>query len=266
MSKYKLNQEDLQIHWNDQLGFINSSIEQFDKGNESEARRIATSLRIIFHKSRSSNPLISQIDSRKNFYIWSSGGIYIPVNSVSSWTLLSLSIDKCGINFKPQSDLEKTIVLLKYLDWWNEIIFDDKYNVFTRKDIIGFVANQDGGAHVDSDLDEKYAALTKHNSLGWTDQNGNKARNNPAYNAIRQIAQELLISDYIYNMGSYTRKKIESSPFEMKFVDQNRRFKVPKSDSYISEKIFAVKNESRKENRTSYLQEYVNGTKVILII
>jgi len=43
-------------------------------------------------------------------------------------------------------------------------------NVFTRKDIICFVANQDGGAHVDMKLDGKYAELRKLNSLGWTPQ------------------------------------------------------------------------------------------------
>ena len=59
-------------------------------------------------------------------------------------------------------------------DWWNEIIFDDKKNKFTRHDIVTYVANQDGGAHVDSELDESYATLTKMNSLGWTDYNGNK--------------------------------------------------------------------------------------------
>lgn len=29
-------------------------------------------------------------------------------------------------------------------DWWNEIIFDDKKNKFTRRDIVTYVANQDG--------------------------------------------------------------------------------------------------------------------------
>lgn len=29
-------------------------------------------------------------------------------------------------------------------DWWNEINFDDKKNKFTRRDIVTYVANQDG--------------------------------------------------------------------------------------------------------------------------
>jgi hypothetical protein len=69
--------------------------------------------------------------------------------------------------------------------------FDDKKNKFTRRDIVTYVANQDGGAHVDPELDESYATLTKMNSLGWTDYNGNKPLNNPAYQAIRTIANEV---------------------------------------------------------------------------
>ena len=56
MAKYKQNHQELQNHWNEQLSFIISSTKQFDEGNESEAKRIATSLRIIFHETSSSIP------------------------------------------------------------------------------------------------------------------------------------------------------------------------------------------------------------------
>ncbi len=92
-------------------------------------------------------------------------------------------------------------------DWWNEIIFDDKKNKFTRRDIVTYVANQDGGVHVDPELDESYATLTKMNSLGWTDYNVNKPLNNPAYQAIRTIANEVLYSIAISASGLKNRKK-----------------------------------------------------------
>ena len=92
-------------------------------------------------------------------------------------------------------------------DWWNEIIFDDKKNKFTRRDIVTYVANQDGGAHVDPELDESYATLTKMDSLGWTGYNVNKPLNNPAYQAIRTIANEVLYSIAISASGLKNRKK-----------------------------------------------------------
>ena len=45
------------------------------------------------------------------------------------------------------------------------------------------------------------------NSLGWTDYNGNKPLNNPAYQAIRTIANEVLYSIAISASGLKNRKK-----------------------------------------------------------
>jgi hypothetical protein len=207
MAKYRLNQQELLEHWNDQLGFIQSSAQQFDSGIENEARRIATSLRIMLHETSSSHSLIKQTGLKHNFQLWSSAGLYTPSNLLSSWVLLEMEANNGGLYYKPLSATNSRTFFLGYEDWWNEIVFDDKKNVFTRKDIVCYVANQDGGAHVDPKLNEKYAELIKHNSLGWTDSLGNPVNNNPAYNAVRQIAKELIVSHNIFNKGKYTRKK-----------------------------------------------------------
>lgn len=261
MAKYKLNQQDLLEHWNDQLSFIKSSAQEFDIGKENEARRIATSLRIMFHETASSHSLIKQTNLKHNFQLWSSAGLYTPSNLLSSWVLLEMSVGESGLHYKPLSNTNGRTFFLVCQDWWNEIIFDDKNNVFTRKDIVCYVANQDGGAHVDPKLNEKYAALTKHNSLGWTDGMGNSANNNPAYNAVRQIAQELIVSQNIYNKGSYTRRKQKDHLFEMRYIDTERRFKWSTTELNYSEETFDIVNQYQKEDRTLYLQEYSDGTK-----
>lgn len=268
MAKYKLNKRELLEHWNDQLSFIKLSAEQYDKGKENEARRIATSLRILFHEGPHSIPLIKQTGLIHNFLLWSSGSIYTPSNLLSSWVLLLLEINASGAYYKPRKlgkgDRDRTF-FLKYEDWWNEIIFDDKKNVFTRKDIVRYVANQDGGAHVDMKLDEKYAELVKHNSLGWMDHMGNPVRNNPAYAAIRQIAEELLISQYIFLKGSYTRKKQNNRLFEMRYVDENRRFKWSATDMVYPEETYEIVKQYKKEDRNLYVYEYKDGTKIEVI-
>jgi|GEM_PF-5212253 len=58
---YKLNDKELLEHWGDQLTFIQSSIVNFDNGNE--ARRIATSLRIMFHQKLKNIPPASSLFS-----------------------------------------------------------------------------------------------------------------------------------------------------------------------------------------------------------
>lgn len=81
-------------------------------------------------------------------------------------------------------------------EYWNRVIFvDQKKNTFTRKEIILAVANQDGGAHVAPEIDEKYKQLAKENSLGlevssdgkiWNDTQGSELA------AVRQIGHEIL--------------------------------------------------------------------------
>lgn len=45
----KKQREELEEYWNDQLDYLKRSIDYFDQGHETEARRIANSLRIILH-------------------------------------------------------------------------------------------------------------------------------------------------------------------------------------------------------------------------
>ncbi|MDN6749689.1 MAG: hypothetical protein L0L95_05495, partial [Staphylococcus equorum] len=98
--RYKLDRQELFAHWNEQLNFIQSSVSNFDKGNENEARRIATSLRIMFHETSHSHSLVKQINLNHSFFLWSSGELYTPSNLLSSWILLQLNIDKDGLFYK----------------------------------------------------------------------------------------------------------------------------------------------------------------------
>ena len=141
--------------------------------------------------------------------------------------------------------------------------FDDKKNKFTRRDIVTYVANQDGGAHVDPELDESYATLTKMNSLGWTDYNGNKPLNNPAYQAIRTIANEVLYSIAISASGLKNRKKQKGKEFEMRIVDNfGRRYKWSKTEITCSLETMELVFQDKVEKRTLYIDEYKNGSKV----
>lgn len=152
---------------------------------------------------------------------------------------------------------------MNFDDWWNEIIFDDRENKFTRKDIVTFVANQDGGAHVDPELNESYAKLTKMNSLGWTDRNGNPPTNNPAYQSIRVIANEVLISLNLFQRGLKIKRKQVDKQFEMRIVDNvGRRYKWSETEIQCSSETYQKVSKDRAEKRTLYINEYMDGTKV----
>lgn len=77
--------------------------------------------------------------------------------------------------------------------WWNQVVFvDDRRETLSRRDLILALANQDGGAHVDPGLSEKYARLSRHNSLGWVLAPGDRPIPNAERAAIRQISHEVL--------------------------------------------------------------------------
>jgi len=143
--KYKQSIGELIDHWGEQIGFIQDSSEQFDNGKLSEAKRIATALRVLFHETNKSHSLLYQIGFQNSILLLSTAHSYIPVNMSSYWGLLKISGDK----YQPLLGDSDSSKFLSFDDWWNEIIFDDKESVFTRKDIVWYIANQDGGAHVD---------------------------------------------------------------------------------------------------------------------
>jgi hypothetical protein len=88
--------------------------------------------------------------------------------------------------------------LVPFEDFWNRIVLvDGNGSVFTRKDLILTVADQDGGAHVDPTIDKKYAALARNNSMGWKIEygdGGEKVLSGVELSTVRQIGHEILRS------------------------------------------------------------------------
>lgn len=263
--KYKQTVEDLNQHWNDHLEFLITSCDSFDKGRESEAKRIAVTLRVLFHHTSKSNSLFNQLKLTNNFLFLSTSDLYTPSNLLTSWTLITLGFNGESIEYKPSwYAKENPNLLMGFDDWWNQVIFDDKKNVYSRRDIVNFVANQDGGAHIDPELDKEYAALTKHNSLGWITNQGVPPKNNPVYNAIRQIAYEVLISQKL-SQEPYTRKKDRENQIEFRFFDKFRRYMWSSTLITTSEETLKIVNNHKKEERKLYLYEYKNGNKFRVI-
>jgi len=259
--KYRQTQDDLIKQWKDQIEFISRSCEGFDSGLYSESKRIAVSLRILFHNTRSSQSLFSQLGYSNNFLFWSSGGLYTPSNLLSSWSLLYYKNSGTETVYFPIL-MEKTgrTFFLELDDWWNEIIFDDKKYFMTRKDVILSVADQDGGAHVDPEFNESYSNITKNNSLGFlSDNEGNVFQtNNPIYASIRQIACEVLFSWEISKL-SFRRTALPERKFEMRFVDENKRFKWSETDLTFSEQTKCIINKYRFEPRKYYIDRFKNN-------
>jgi len=124
------------------------------------------------------------------------------IGSFQGLALNQMSVYKdgsSGLEWVPRLDMIPYKVKKLPLQRWLEkvVVIDGKDRKFTRGDLILCVCDKDGGAHIDPILEEDYADLSRHNSMGWKlkGRNGEEIdEEGPHLACIRQIAHEILKS------------------------------------------------------------------------
>lgn len=184
---------DLQAHLEEQLRFLESSCESYDKDFDGEAKRLAATIRVLLHDTSSSKSLLGQLNKKGiEFLDTASENKHGNVYSFSALT--AMHSGPSGSKYVPKLETGKT-KFTPFEQWWNTIIFVDKDGVtISRRELILSVANKDGGSHIDPVLDEKYGKLSRHGSLNWmvVTPQGSKPMQAPERAAVRQIAHEVL--------------------------------------------------------------------------
>lgn len=259
---YHKTKDDFMKHLKTQIRYLENSSKSYDDGFEDEAPRLATAIRVLFHDyKRNSTSLLTHLQVKNNIHLISSVDQYIPNNLVSYLGFLTLRYTVGGeALYIPNctNDDECPNKWLSFNDWWNEIVLDDKVNIFSRRELVLKVANKDGGTHVDESLNEDYAGLTVNNSIGWFYEIENDRHpfdNNPAYACIRQIAQEVLLSLKLYNMTRSFTRRTQNKNIKAAYIDDNLYiYKDDKTDPLRS-KLFFDSRVKRIENRNLYKDE-----------
>lgn len=165
-----MEESDLLEHLNEQIYFIEKSIENYDS-NEIEAKRVATHIRTLVHDTSKSVSLLKKMDLKNIQFIDTNA----PKNAFSHWKLNGVGLSNGIFNSSPYIGIvgkELTgnsdgTISIKYFPiykqwtnfsqkvdfdtWWNTEIYDNRNGDFlTRKGLILNVANKDGGAHIDN--------------------------------------------------------------------------------------------------------------------
>ena len=193
-NRIQLSPNELEDHLKVQISFLETSANSFDAGVEEEAMRLAVAIRVLVHETKSSHSLLGQMGKNLEFYDTSSD--LDPQNVLAHGGLITILTGPYQTRYVARLD-NFPINAVKRIDfdsWWNKSVFVDKQGrELTRKDLILTSANQDGGAHVDSSLEEKYANLSR-NGLDMIVNHGAGAKllDKPERVAIRQIAHEVL--------------------------------------------------------------------------
>lgn len=191
MTKYKLTTSELEEHLNEQLGDLQRSAHAFDQGYRSEAKRMATILRILLHTRRSPS-LLKQLGRDKIDFVDTN----TPFNAANLLTyhgLVGIRVDRGVSSYYAKLETETEEKKWTEFDlWWSETIFADQQKwKLTRSDLVLTTADQNGGAHVDGSLEGVYAAISRENSLGWQTEAGSSVVG-AELAGIRQIAHEVL--------------------------------------------------------------------------
>jgi hypothetical protein len=182
---------DIAAHLEDQLQFIERSCATFDAGQHNEAKRLAVPIRVLVHDTQNSKSLLSQLNGKQLKFV-STASVYDPNNLAPHFGLLVLSENQYAAPLDSGSAPARHIA---FEEWWNESVFMDSHRrLLSRKTLVLTTTNQDGGAHVDPELDELYADLSRNNSMGYLVEAQGKmsAMVGAELFALRQIAHEVL--------------------------------------------------------------------------
>ena len=153
----------------EQLDFIAASCEAYDVGKESEAKRIAQALRVLFH-DKSGSPSLAVHLGMKNWEILSS-----PPRVLAEYSnFVAIKIELTSATpVRAIPILGNQFEITPLADWWDRVTaysFDQRQ--YTRRNLILAAANKDGGSHVDAKLAPFYEDLASGiRSLGIDGKN-----------------------------------------------------------------------------------------------
>ena len=190
------------------LKFLKTSCNNYDGGLREEALRIAVSLRVIFYDSGNSKSILSHLKKKKEIKLISTFDTksLFEKMGIKTGNILPLMITSRGV--KPPLDDWGRRTLFTVKEWLEEIIWKEKEISLSRWDIINSAANQDGGAHVDSE--EKLSPETQKARQGL-DCSGSRTVGNKTFSLnfknhhfplLRQFAHEVLISRELSDLAA----------------------------------------------------------------
>lgn len=196
--------ENLKTH----LSFIARSCELYDQGHKEEALRVAVSLRVMFHDTPHSISLLKHLQRKESIHIISTFASQKSMNAeygnVHWHTVIPVMLTSQGVQAPMNSWPTRSVLLID--DWWQEQIWLERPIALSRKDIILSAANQDGGAHVDANPNEKTKKV-KRGPEATVRINGKLLEggmSNHHFPLIRQMAYEVLESKELYELAHST--------------------------------------------------------------
>jgi hypothetical protein len=185
----------------DQRELLRNAGERYDGGSEAEAKNLAVRLRVLLHDGPGrGGSLLGQLRLKERLpYLDTAlaehppevpmmhGGLCMIRGTLgpggSSRYVAPLDRLSPDRQHPPQA----------FVDWWlNSVVTDDQGRSIARRDFVLWLADQDGGAHVDATIGAAYAGLSRGGVASFQPIAGDDPRfKDLAAPSVRQIAYEL---------------------------------------------------------------------------
>jgi hypothetical protein len=187
----------------EQLGFLDASCDGYDNGSIAEAKRLATTVRVLIHDTPASHSLMYQLKLKEQTMFRD----LLPIGAqlAAKNNAPAVAVNDARFGYALAGVLENDIewipayranypplqIITDFSDWWSTPHMSDTTgHLWSRRNFILMLANKEGGAHVD-DLPNPWADLVHRGGSGWRTSDGKPILRSPAPAAARHIAEEL---------------------------------------------------------------------------
>lgn len=178
---------------------------KFDAGEKGYARNMSGTLRMLLKdKGDNFKSLLGQMGLKDTLFIDSAAKM--PSGGFGKFSgLFCAPVGGKNPTFIPYLDepIPGSLRKIAFDEWWNQVVLiDDSTRAFTRQELVGFMADNVGGIHVDPEIDEAYSRISGDNPLNMhsgDSENLMSPITEAATAAMRQITHEVLrtfIPDY----------------------------------------------------------------------
>jgi len=192
------NEERLRLRFQDVLSQLLRSANDYDAGHRDEGRRMALAIRLLVHDTGRQTSLLRHLKLKDRISYYDTQGSHLGLLSlvfaVEGEGVGDVRID-ARLDQQPSSPKSE---MQPFDPWWTTpVIRDESGNLYSRSDIVLFLADQDGGAHVDLKVSPELIRLTTGQAVDW--RKWSPERMSEFIDGIelaiaRQVAHELLVT------------------------------------------------------------------------
>jgi hypothetical protein len=251
----------------DQRELLRNAAERYDAGSEVEAKNIAVRLRVFLHDTKNCHSLLAQLGIKERLPFLDTTNVEMPPEVPhfdAGLCMIHAQLGEDGYSrYVPamqNMDPERSHPPQAFVDWWSApIVTDNSGRPVCRREFVLWLANEDGGAHIDSSLRGAYVELSKTGLVTFRPELGEDARFKDLVSpSVRQIAFELeqtLDSSLDEEAGELRiREPICSLPIATK-VEAGRNDPCPCGSGLKTKRCFSMRRPRRRRSMADLMGE-----------